>query len=140
MEAAEARARFAAARVARLATADARGAPHLVPVCFALEDDTVYTAVDRKPKRTARLKRLANVEANPRAALLADHYEDGDWGRLWWVRADGVAGVLDPAGAEGARALELLAGRYAQYRADPPDGPVLIVRVERWSGWTGRSA
>ena len=85
---AEARGRFAAARVARLATADATGQPHLVPVTFAVAGDMVYTAVDAKPKRTTALRRLANVAANPRVSLLVDHYDD-DWSRLWWVRADG---------------------------------------------------
>ena len=131
----EARRRFVAARVARLATADAEGVPHLVPVVFAVDGDTVLIAVDRKPKRTTALKRLANVRANPHVALLADHYDDADWDALWWVRADGGARVLDAQEPEARRALELLAGRYAQYRAAPPRGPVLAVAVERWSGW-----
>jgi PPOX class probable F420-dependent enzyme len=136
MTAEEARARFAAGRVARLATADAAGQPHLVPIVFAVAGDTVYHAVDAKPKRTARLRRLANVQANPRVALLADHYDDADWSALWWVRAEGTARVLELAEAEGGRAVELLAARYAQYRDAPPQGPVLAVDVERWSGWS----
>jgi PPOX class probable F420-dependent enzyme len=107
-----------------------------VTVCFALEGDVVYSAVDRKPKRTRRLKRLANVAENPRASLLVDHYEDDDWSRLWWVRADGTGRVLDAATPEAARALDLLASRYAQYRTERPEGPVLAVDVERWSGWS----
>ena len=75
----EARRRFAAARVARLATTRPDGRPHLVALCFAVAGDTVYSAVDEKPKRTARLARLANLAADPRAALLADHYDDADW-------------------------------------------------------------
>ena len=126
----EARAVFAAARVARLATAGADGRPHLVPIVFAVAGDEVVTAVDAKPKRTTRLRRLANVHENPRVALLADHYEE-DWGALWWVRADGRARVVDPD----QRALDLLASRYPQYREDPPTGPVLAVAVQRWSGW-----
>src|SRR5690242_12438701 len=90
----EARERFAAARVARLATADAGGRPHLVPIVFAVAGDEVFSAVDAKPKRTANLKRLANVRANPHVALLADHYDD-DWSELWWARADGRARVLE---------------------------------------------
>lgn len=127
----EARERFAAARVARLATVDALGHPHLVPVTFAVEGDMIYTAVDQKPKRTRELRRLANIEANRRVALLADHYDD-DWSRLWWVRADGVALLR----AANAHATELLVARYEQYREDPPAGPFIEVRVERWSGWT----
>jgi PPOX class probable F420-dependent enzyme len=129
----EARGLFAEARVARLATADASGRPHLVPVVFAVQGDVVYSAVDAKPKRTTALKRLANIARNPRVALLADHYDDADWGALWWVRADGVARVVE--GAEAERAIALLRERYEQYRADPPRGPVLAIAVERWSGW-----
>jgi PPOX class probable F420-dependent enzyme len=131
----EARRRFAAARVARLATAGASGRPHLVPVVFAAEGDTVFTAVDAKPKRTTALQRLANVRADPRVALLADHYDDADWTALWWVRADGSARVLGGEEPEARRAIALLAGRYAQYRDAPPEGPVLAVAVQRWSGW-----
>lgn len=135
MTAAEARRLFADARVARLATADAGGRPHLVPVVFAVEGDAVFSAVDAKRKRTTALRRLENVRQNPRVALLADHYDDADWNALWWVRADGVARVLEPEAAEARRAIALLAERYAQYRATPPRGPVLAVAVERWSGW-----
>jgi PPOX class probable F420-dependent enzyme len=131
----EARTRFAAARVARLATASADGRPHLVPMVFAVQDDTVYSAVDDvKPKATTRLKRLANIAANPAVALLADHYED-DWTALWWVRADGRARLLDPREPEAERARALLGGRYPQYRAAPPPGVVVAVDVARWSGW-----
>src|SRR5690348_1391752 len=94
MTADEARARFAAARVARLATADASGRPHVVPIVFAVAGDEIVSAVDAKPKRTTALRRLANVRENPRVALLADHYED-DWSALWWVRADGTARVAE---------------------------------------------
>jgi len=134
-----ARERFAAARVARLATAGADGVPHLVPIVFALDGDVLYSAVDAKPKRTASLRRLANVAANPAVAVLADHYDE-DWSALWWVRADGRGRVLtrdDPAvAAEVEQALHLLEGRYAQYRQAPPPGPVLRVTVTRWSGWS----
>jgi PPOX class probable F420-dependent enzyme len=133
--AAEARRLFAAARVARLATAGPSGRPHLVPVVFAVAGDNVFSAVDAKPKRTTRLRRLANVRENPRVALLADHYDDSDWSALWWVRADGAARVLEGDDAEARRAIALLVERYPQYRERPPAGPVLAVRVERWSGW-----
>lgn len=135
MDASEARARFAAARVARLATVGAHARPHIVPVVFALDADTLYTAVDDvKPKATTRLKRLANIAANPAVALLADHYDD-DWSALWWARADGTARLLEPADAEAERARALLAARYEQYRAAPPPGVAIAVDVERWSGW-----
>jgi len=128
---AQARERFARARVARLASVGPDGRPHIVPIVFVLDAETVYSAVDQKPKRTARLRRLENLRARPAAALLADHYDE-DWSRLWWVRADGRARVLD-SGAEAARAIALLAARYPQQRAV---GAVLAVDVERWSGWS----
>jgi PPOX class probable F420-dependent enzyme len=127
----EARERFASARCVRLATADADGKPHIVPLVFALDGDTIYSAVDPKPKKTTDLKRLRNVQANPRVALLADHYVDDDWDALWWVRADGLGRVLE----ESERARELLRARYDQYADAPPEGPVLAVAVQRWSGW-----
>jgi PPOX class probable F420-dependent enzyme len=133
----EARRLFTAARAARLATADASGRPHVVPIVFAVAGDTIYSAVDDKPKRTTALRRLANVAANPRVSLLVDQYDD-DWEALWWARADGSGRVLDPAESEARRAIELLTGRYRQYRDRPPSGPVLAVDVERWSGWSAR--
>jgi PPOX class probable F420-dependent enzyme len=134
LDAEQARRRFAAARVARLATADATGVPHLVPIVFALVGDAIYSAVDAKPKRTTALRRLANVRANPRVAVLADHYEE-DWTALWWVRADGAARILEPGHPA---ALDALAARYLQYRRDPPPGPVLEIAVETWTGWSAR--
>lgn len=129
----EARTRFAAARIARLATADERGRPHIVPIVFAVSKDVVYSAVDDKPKRTTALKRMANIRANPHVSVLADHYEE-DWSKLWWVRADGWARVLEPEDPEARRGLGLLRSRYEQQRVL---GAVLAVDVERWSGWTG---
>jgi PPOX class probable F420-dependent enzyme len=133
---AQARERFAAARVARLATADAAGRPHLVPVVFAVNGDCIYSAVDTKPKRTTALRRLANVTENPAVALLVDHYDDADWGALWWVRAEGRGRVLAAGDDEARRAVALLKQRYPQQRAV---GAVLAVDVDRWSGWAARS-
>ncbi len=130
----EARRRLGAAKVARLATVSAQGRPHLVPVTFALEGDRIYTAVDAKPKTTRELRRLANLRANPRAAVLADHYDD-DWAALWWVRADGAASVIDDP-ARMAGPLSALARRYPQYLADPPAGPVIAILIDRLSGWS----
>ena len=134
---AEARRRFAAATLAHLATADEHGRPHLVPMVFVLREETIYSAVDSKPKRTRSLRRLANVAANPRVAVLVDHYAE-DWESLWWVRADGTGRVLDATDAEGREALTLLRAHHAQYREQPPAGPVLAVDVERWSSWSAR--
>lgn len=146
----QARRRFAAARVARLATADANGRPHVVPMVFALapgrdngeadvgetrSGDTIYTAVDAKPKRTTSLRRLANIVANPCVAVLADHYEN-DWRALWWVRADGTGRILDAQQPEGRDAIARLMARYPQYREQPPRGPVLAIDIARWSGWS----
>ena len=133
MEPAEARRRFAAARVARLATTGADGRPHVVPVTFAVDGDTIYTAVDHKPKRGRALKRLANIAENPRVALLVDEYDDRGWARLWWVRADGLARVVEDGDA---RAVELLREGYQQYVERPHEGPAVFVGVERWSGWS----
>jgi PPOX class probable F420-dependent enzyme len=139
----DARALFAAARVAHLATADARGRPHLVPIAFALLGaDMIVSAVDHKPKRTTALRRLANVAANPAVAVLVDHYSD-DWDQLWWARADGRGRVLEPSGDSDepqlrAAAVGALSERYSQYRERPPAGAVLAIEVTRWSAWRAR--
>jgi PPOX class probable F420-dependent enzyme len=129
-----ARARFASARAVRLATVDEEGRPHLVVVTFAVDGDRIYSAVDAKPKRTRDLKRLRNIQADPRVAVLADHYED-EWSRLWWVRADATAEIIeDPEAMAGP--IALLRERYRQYRAHPPEGPVIAMTVHRWTGWS----
>jgi PPOX class probable F420-dependent enzyme len=130
----QARDRFARARVARLATVGADGTPHLVPITFAVVDDTIVHAVDHKRKRTRALRRLEHIAANPEVSVLADHYEE-DWRALWWVRADGRARVVEAASAEGRAAVAALVARYQPYRETPPAGPVVVVAVERWSGW-----
>lgn len=136
----EARRRFSSAPVARLATVDERGRPHLVPIVFVVDtdrvgNDTVYSAVDSKPKRTTALRRLVNVAVNPAVALLVDRYDD-DWATLWWVRADGAGRVVDSAADEARHARVLLASRYPQYQEHPPAGPVLAVDVTGWTGWS----
>ena len=131
---AEARQRLAGARVARLATVSAEGQPHLVPVTFAVDGDSIYIAIDHKPKTTTRLKRLANITANPQVTLLADHYDD-DWTQLWWSRADGHATVLSPGRATEAPVARL-AARYSQYQDTPPTGPVIAITVTTWTGWS----
>jgi PPOX class probable F420-dependent enzyme len=120
--------------VARLATVGASGAPHLVPVVFALEGDRIVTPIDHKPKRSPHLQRLANIAVEPRVAVLFDHYDD-DWSRLWWVRADGVATALTPGAPGHQDAAGLLAHRYEQYSGHPIDGPIIEIRVTRWSAW-----
>jgi len=129
------RRRVAEARVGRLATVTADGEPHLVPVCFALAGDLIYWTVDQKPKASRDLKRVRNLAVHPVAELLVDHYEE-DWQRIWWVRIDCTADVLE-AGPESEHALDLLSGKYAQYRERRPAGPVVRLRAHRWSGWSG---
>lgn len=126
--------RIATARVARFATVDAAGRPHIVPCCFALDGAVVYTAVDGKPKSTLALRRLANVRANPQVSLLVDHYEDHDWSALWWVRVDGSARILDPTD-DRAAALDVLAAKYPQYRDVRPPGAVIAVDILGWRSW-----
>ena len=133
MDEAQLRDRFASCRVAHLATVDGAGKPHVVPIVFAIDDDTIFFAIDQKPKRTRDLKRLRNIAENPAVAVLADHYGD-DWRTLWWGRADGTARVLEP-GPETDRAIALLVERYAQYHGQLPPGPAVAIEVERWSGW-----
>ena len=135
----QARRLLADASVARLATVTESGRPHIVPVTFAVDGSHIYIAVDAKPKKTTRnLRRLRNIRANPWVAVLADRYDD-DWAALWWVRADGRAYVTEEPG-EMAGPIALLAGRYRQYRADPPAGPVIDITVERWTGWAASSS
>ena len=95
-----------------------------------LDGDKLYTAVDGKPKRTRRLQRLRNIEADPRVEVVIDHYDD-DWAALWWVRLRGTARIVDDP-----RAMELLAAKYAQYAEHPPAGPVIAVAIEERSEWT----
>ncbi|MET0476091.1 MAG: TIGR03668 family PPOX class F420-dependent oxidoreductase [Mycobacterium sp.] len=128
---------FAEAPVAVLATVGADGAPHVVPVVFAVrtsgDSTTVYTAVDAKRKSTHRLRRLANIAANPRVSLLVDHY-DADWTQLWWIRADGVAAVHQ-SGEEMAIGYAALRHQYPQYERVALDGPVVTITVTHWSSW-----
>jgi PPOX class probable F420-dependent enzyme len=135
---AEARRRFADAQVARLATVDRAGNPHLVPVCFALDEtrDTVYSAVDAKPKASPDLKRLRNIAGHHHVTLLVDHYED-DWTNVWWVRLDGTAIVHDTGTEAHDHGRRLLADKYAQY-AEAPDllGRMVVVKAEKWASWT----
>jgi PPOX class probable F420-dependent enzyme len=131
------RARVAAARVGHLATLAGEQAVHLVPCCFALEPtaDRWYWVVDGKPKRTLALRRLANLAAHPAATLVVDHWDE-DWSQLWWVRLDGRGRVLDDGSPDDRRARELLAAKYAQYRADPPPGAAVAVDVVGWRWWS----
>lgn len=130
---AEALNRLGQAPSGHLATVRPDGSPHLVVVTFALEGNHVVTAVDHKPKSTAKLQRLANIEANPAVSFLADEYHN-DWTRLWWVRVDGT-GSIHHSGHAFDDAVAKLTERYRQYRGRPPEGPVISVSIDRISGW-----
>jgi PPOX class probable F420-dependent enzyme len=120
--------------IAHLATADASGQPHVVPVCFAYAEGRFYIAIDEKPKRTARLKRLRNIEENPKVSLVFDRYDD-NWSRLGWVLVQGTAAIID-GGPEHEAAVESLRARYAQYRTMAlEERPVIGVTVERVASW-----
>jgi len=132
-EQAEACRRFAAARVAVLGTVSPSGAPHLVPVTFVVDGDTVWTAVDDKPKRAGQpLRRHVNIRADPRVSLLVQHWDE-DWTDLWWVRADGVAAITDRVTD---RVADLLRRKYRQYERVGIAGPAIAVTVQRFRGWT----
>jgi len=135
VELSEAVRRFAESPVAHLASVRADGAPHIVPVVFALDGATIVTVVDEKPKRARNLRRIENVASEPRVSVLVDHYDE-DWRRLWWVRADGRGRIVHE-GPELDRAIELITARYPQERARPPRGPALLIDVERWRFWAG---
>jgi PPOX class probable F420-dependent enzyme len=134
MDSEEMRRRINGAMVARLATVGRDGRPHIVPVTFALDHDTIYFAIDFKPKKTADLQRLRNIEANPSVSVLVDHYEE-DWTKLWWVRADGKARIVID-GAVFEKGIALLTHRYAQYRSERPAGPVVSIAIDRMTGWS----
>jgi PPOX class probable F420-dependent enzyme len=135
LDPAEARSRFAAAPVLRLATAGLDRRPHLVPCTFVVDDaGRVAIGIDNKPKSSSRLRRLDNISQNPRVSMLVDHYDD-DWTRLWWARADGTA-VIERASREHSAHWRLLVAKYPQYGGRAQRGPVIAVTVESWSGWS----
>lgn len=106
------------------------GRPHVVPIVHAVVDDVIIFAVDHKPKSGQRLRRLTNIEINPRVAVLFDERSE-NWDELWWVRADGVASIHPQPPPTAAS----LAHRHPEYERQPPDGPWVQIHVERWSGW-----
>ncbi len=130
-----ARERFVSERVARLATADPQGRPHLVPIVYAVLGEVICSVVDDKPKSTRKLRRLDNIAQNPLVSVLVDRY-CADWDQLWWARADGTARIVDLDTPQARPALIELASRYPQYRHASPPGPMLAIDVTHWSGWT----
>lgn len=126
---------LAVARIGHLATADRHGAPHVIPVCYALADTVLYVTIDRKPKRTdIALKRLRNIAENPAVAFVVDRYDE-DWTRLGWVMLRGRADILRE-GPEHGRAQALLRDRYPQYAGmDLAPLPVIALRIARVTSW-----
>ena len=127
--------RLTGSTVARLATVSKEGRPHIVTIVFVIDEETLYFAVDAKPKKTTDLQRLKNIAANPSVTVLADHYED-DWTKLWWVRVDGTARAITDS-AEAERAIDLLAEKYEQHKRERPTGPVVAIHLDRVTGWFG---
>lgn len=115
-----------------MATVSNDGQPHIVPIVFALHTNAIVTAIDWKPKRTTDLRRLRNIDSNPRVSVLADHYTE-DWSLLWWIRADGNARIL--YGDDRSEPVGWLRAKYDQYRENPPAGPVIWIDVTRWRFW-----
>ena len=125
-------------RVGRLATVDPDGRPNVVPFVFALDGETLYSSVDRKPKATFELRRLANIRERPNAAtVLVDHFSE-DWEELWWVRIRAGGRILDE-GAERERAIRALEENYAQYeRGALADQTLFALDAVSWRGWSWR--
>lgn len=134
MDSGQAREHFVFAHVMRLATADGTQQPHVVVTTFVVHGDRIYSAIDQKPKSTRALKRLRNIQDNPKVSALVDHYDHEDWSQLWWARADGTARVIVDD-TQMRVPIDLLAQRYEQYRDNRPEGPVIEITVDRWSGW-----
>ncbi|MGH8874706.1 MAG: TIGR03668 family PPOX class F420-dependent oxidoreductase [Acidimicrobiia bacterium] len=133
MDVDQALARVDSAGLGRLATVTPSGAPHLVPVMLAVCDKRLVSAIDHKPKGTQRLARLRNIAHEPRVAVLLDHYED-DWSRLWWMRVDGLATIVE-GGLRHEQAVQALVARHPQYRDRPPIGPAIIIEVVLVTAW-----
>lgn len=137
----EAVARLRSARVGRLATVTPERRPHVVPFVYALVEEPsslrAYWVIDRKPKRSPRLKRIRNLEQNPAAELVVDGYDE-DWDRLWWVRASGTGRVVESV-VERSEALAALQAKYPQYLNDPPSGPFFAIDIEAIMGWEATS-
>lgn len=129
---------LAEARTGHLATADAQGTPHVIPVCYAFDGQAIYSVLDQKPKRTAltRLKRVRNIQSNSRVSLVADHYDE-DWRRLWYVLVHGDALLLE-AGQDHSAAIRLLRQKYQQYQSmDIDQNPVIKITPTRVISWSG---
>lgn len=119
--------------MATLATVRPDGSPHLVPITFATKDRTLFTMIDHKPKKSMQLQRLENITSNPLVSVLVDQY-DADWNHLWWVRVDGRASIVS-GGVEQETGRELLTRKYVPYRENPPQGPTIVISMDRVTSW-----
>ena len=131
-------ARLSETPVGHLATADANGRPHVIPVCFAYDGQHIYSVLDAKPKRGSLtgLRRVRNILANPQVSLVIDHYDE-DWTRLWYLLVQGRAELVAD-GPDPPAAIAVLRDKYPQYREMPLDGnPVIRITPERVTGWSG---
>jgi PPOX class probable F420-dependent enzyme len=135
----EMRTRFSNARIAHLATVGSGNHPHVVPLCFTVHGDDIYSVVDFKPKSTIDLARLDNIRANGSVALVVDLYDDERWDQLWWVRVDGDARVIE-SGVDYTTAIQLLRQKYPQYASHRPTGAVIAIAARRWTGWSASNA
>lgn len=116
-----------------LATTRPDGSPHIVPITFAVHGRTLYTMIDHKPKKSMRLQRLENLQSNPKVSVLVDHY-DADWNHLWWVRIDGVGSIV-LAGTDYETGRGHLVAKYHAYRENPPQGPAIVISLDRVTSW-----
>jgi PPOX class probable F420-dependent enzyme len=133
---ARARRLIRSARVAHLATADAHGKPHVIPICFVFDGKQFFSPIDEKPKRAApaKLKRLKNIAENPNVALVIDHYDE-DWSKLAYVLIFGKARVLG-SGKIHRQAVKLLRRKYSQYRRMAIDErPLIVITPKRIKTW-----
>lgn len=133
MSTAEALDFLAGSRVARLATIRPDGRPHIVPITFAVTDETIVTMIDHKPKTTTRVQRLRNIEANPSVSVLVDEWTE-DWERLRWVRADGTARIHSEDDVW-RHAREALVAKYTQYSDHPPEGAAIAISIAGVTSW-----
>jgi PPOX class probable F420-dependent enzyme len=124
---------LAESRIAHLATIRPDGRPHIVPITFAVTDETIVTMIDHKPKTTSRVQRLRNIEANPSASVLVDEWAE-DWERLRWVRVDGTASIHSEDEVW-RRAREVLVAKYIQYSDQPPEGAAIAISIDGLTSW-----
>lgn len=126
------------ARRGFLATCGGDDGPHILPVCFTWAGDTIWTAIDGKPKRGSELQRMKDITANSKVSFAVDRWDE-DWSRLAWLQARGTAKILGK-GSESEKAMEALLSKYSQYEETPLEGPVIKIDIDKWVGWSAETA